>query len=449
MRRRWKLLLAAAVLIVLLGAGAIVGLILYRNHLSRSIQGSSTVEFVPTEAPKAPHIRGAIEWPNFGNGPEETHVGPSVAMKPPFHRDWVAGGASLLEFPPAIGYHRLYFANGSGNLLAYNTKTGKRAWAYRTKRCVAATPAVGRYDGGTVYEAFLGVHPCNNKKAKNGLVVAVSAGTGKPRWTRTIGPTETSPLLVGADLYVGDWRGKVYDLNPRTGETRWSFKQRGAVKGAIAYNANRVFAGSYDGHVYALNAKTGKLVWRASADARLFGHGRFYSSPAIAYGRVYIGSTDHKVYSFGATTGKRRWSYKTGGFVYGSPAVWNGRVYVGSYDHWFYALDAATGKRVWRFKANGPISGSATVLDGVVYFATLKGKTFALDSRNGKLLWSYKDGKYAPMSTDGTHAFLFGFGKVYGLLPHVTPKPRPKPKPKKKAKAHTCTRGKRHVTCRR
>ena len=114
-------------------------------------------------------------------------------------------------------------------------------------------------------------------------------------------------------------------MDARTGKIRWSFRQRGAVKGAIAYNANRVFAGSYDGHVYALNAKTGRLVWRASGDVRLFGHGRFYSSPAIAYGRVYIGSTDHKVYSFGATTGKRRWSYKTGGFVYGSPAVWHGQ----------------------------------------------------------------------------------------------------------------------------
>jgi outer membrane protein assembly factor BamB len=413
---RRKLLIAAAAAIVLV-AGAAVALYLYKKHLSAGVQGSSTVEFVSTAAPKPPRIRGAIEWPNFGNGPQETHVGPSVAMRPPFRRDWVAGGASLLEFPPAVGYHRLFFANGSGSLLALNAATGKRAWTYPTTRCVAATPAVGRYDGGTVYESFLGVHPCNNKNAKDGLLVAVSAGQGQLRWKRKIGPTESSPLLVGTALYVGDWRGRVYDLDARTGSVRWTFRQRGAVKGAVAYSANRVFFGSYDGHVYALNAKTGRLLWRAQADVRLFGGSQFYSTPAVAYGRVYIGSTDHKVYSFGAATGKRRWSYATGGYVYGSPSVWDNRVYVGSYDHWFYALDAATGRRVWRFEANGPISGSSTVLDGVVYFATLKGRTYALSAKTGRLVWTYPDGMYAPVTTDGKRAFLFGFGKAYGFLP--------------------------------
>jgi outer membrane protein assembly factor BamB len=181
-----------------------------------------------------------------------------------------------------------------------------------------------------------------------------------------------------------------------------------------------VYAGSYDGHVYALNAKTGRLLWRASSDRRLFGSGRFYSTPAVAYDRVYIGSTDHTVYSFGATSGKRRWSYVTGGYVYGSPAVSDDRVYVGSYDHWFYALDAATGRLVWRFHANGPISGSANVIDGVVYFATLEGRTYGLNASSGKLLWSFADGKYAPLTTDGTRAFLLGYGKVYGLLPKVS-----------------------------
>jgi outer membrane protein assembly factor BamB len=133
-----------------------------------------------------------------------------------------------------------------------------------------------------------------------------------------------------------------------------------------------------------------------------------------------VGATDHTVYSFGASSGKRRWTYVTGGYVYGSPAVWNGRVFVGSYDGWFYALDAATGKRVWRYRTNGPISGSANVIDGVVYVATLKGRTYGLDTRNGKLLWSFHDGKYAPLTTDGKHAFLLGYGKIYGLLPKVS-----------------------------
>lgn len=417
MRRAVVVSLAVLVLLI---AGAVAAYVVYKTRIQvHSVQGSSTVEFVTTAAPKAPRIRGAIEWPNFGNGWNQPRVGPSVTLRPPFRVDWVAGGNSLLEFPPALGYKRLFVANAHGDLIAYSTSTGKRAWVLHENRCTASSPAVNRFEGGTVYEAFLQREPCKSRKA-DGAIVAVAAGSGNVRWRRTIGPSETSPLLVGNRLYVGDWRGNVYALDSRTGKPIWSFATRGAIKGAIAYSNGHLFAGSYDGHLYALNAKNGRLLWRASSDARLFGRGRFYSTPAVAYGRVYVGATDHTVYSFGAKTGKRRWTYVTGGYVYGSPAVWNGRVYVGSYDQWFYALDAATGKLVWRVHTNGPISGSANVIDGVVYVATLKGRTYGLRAKDGKLLWSFADGKYAPLTTDGTRAFLLGYAKVYGLLPRAS-----------------------------
>ena len=54
-------------------------------------------------------------------------VGPS-ALKPPFRRVWMFRARQLLEFPPAIGYGRLYFTNNSGVMFAVNAKTGKRAW---------------------------------------------------------------------------------------------------------------------------------------------------------------------------------------------------------------------------------------------------------------------------------------------------------------------------------
>ena len=405
-----------AAVILLLG-GFSVAFVLYRQHLSHSVHGSSTVEFQPAQAPKAPRVRGAIEWPQFGYGSVRTHVGPSGAVRPPFSVQWVAGGSSLLEFPPAIGYGRLFLANGAGQLLALDTRSGLRGWTLKTGRCVASSPAVGREEFGTVYASFLARLPCGNTQRADGEVVAVSVGTGALRWRTSIGPTETSPLLNGHSLYVGDWNGIVYALNTRNGRVRWTFKTGGAVKGGAAISANRLFIGSYDGHLYALNPSNGRLIWRGSSDQRLFGHGTFYSTPAIGYGRVYIGSTDGRVYSYGASTGKRRWSYATGGYVYGSPALWNNRVLVGSYDHYFYALDAATGNRLWRFHTDGPISGSATVINGIAYFATLTGRTYGLNTRTGRQAWSFHDGKYASVTTDGKRLFLLGYAKIYGLVP--------------------------------
>ena len=415
MRKAVIAVLAALVLVV----GVRIGVALYRKHQGRDVRGSSTVEFVPTEIPKPPPPRrlAQIAWPTFGHDAARLHVAPATRLRPPFRTTWVAGGRSLLEFPPAVGYGRLFLANGAGNVLALSARTGRRAWDYNAKRCVAASPSIGRYQGGTVYETFLNRMPCSAKRPEDGEVVALSVGTGQVRWRRHIGASETSPLLADGRIYVGDWLGKVYALDERTGKILWTFRTGGPIKGAVAQSGNRLFVGSYDGHLYALSASTGRLIWRASGDARLLGHGTFYSTPAVAYGRVYIGSTDGKVYSFGAGSGKRRWSHSTGGYVYGSPAVWNRRVYVGSYDHNFYAFDAATGAVVWRFPANGPISGSATVIGGIVYFATLRGRTYALNARSGKLVWSFPDGKYTPVVADRTRLYLLGFGKIYGLVP--------------------------------
>jgi outer membrane protein assembly factor BamB len=406
--------------LLLVAAGVAAALVLVRRHEGRDIRGSS-VEFTMTTiaAPPprpAPHRTPPPPWPLYGRTPDRTHGAAGLGVRPPFRKVWTWRGGSLVEFPPAIAYGRLYLATNEGKFASLSVSTGRRAWKFYSHRCVAATPAV--HDN-VVFEAFLNRPPCNASggTGTDGEVIAFSAGFGRIRWRRTIGPSETSPLVAGGLVYVGDWRGNVYALDERTGATRWRFHTGGAVKGAVALAGGKLYVGSYDGHLYALTPRTGRQVWRASVQPRFGTNGRFYSTPAVAYGRVYIGSTDGKVYSYGATTGKLRWSHSTGGFVYASPAIWRGLVLVGSYGGSFYAFDAETGDIRWRFAANGPISGSATVIDGVVYFATLAGRTYALAAGSGKLLWTYPDGKYTPAVAEKGRLFLVGYTKVYGMVP--------------------------------
>jgi outer membrane protein assembly factor BamB len=414
-------LVIVLVLLAVLAAGIVGALVLYRLHQNRDVRGSSTAEFTLPTAPSPPprlQLPTSIPWPMYGFDATRTRS-VALALKPPFRKIWTYHAGSLVEFPPSIGYGRLYFSTNSGRFTAVNLKTGKTAWRYDSHRCVAASPAIGTRQRGTIYAVFLNRPPCNaatGGHGSDGEVIAFAAGFGKIRWTKTIGPSESSPLLVGDRLYVADWDGWVWALDARNGRTLWRFHTNGAVKGGVAAWGGRLYVGSYDGHVYALSPG-GKLLWRASAQPRLYGKGRFYSTPAVAYDRVYIGSTDGKVYSFGAVTGKLRWSHSTGGYVYASPAVWNGLVFAGSYSNNFYAFDAATGDVRWSFAAHGRISGSATVIGNAVYFATLNRHTYALDARSGKLLWSFPDGKYTPVVAVPGRLFLVGYGQVYGLVP--------------------------------
>jgi outer membrane protein assembly factor BamB len=411
-----RLLVFAGVLILLIGLGT--AYYESKHRFGGSVRGTST-EFDPTRTVAAAGP-GTIVSPMFGGVPQHLHVGVGQ-IRPPFKLDWVTGGTSLVEFPPAVAFHYLYYAALNGNLIAVSTRNGRRLWTVPVGRCEAAGPAVNRLDRGSVFESFLNKEPCGRGSAPKGDGEVLAVASGRPhtlRWSKRMGPTETSPTIAGNRIYVADYNGTVYALRPANGDTLWTYHVSDAVKGAIAFDRGHIFFGSYNGNLYALRASDGKLVWSAQSQRDMFGgHGAFYSTPSVAYSRVYLGSTDGHVYSYGEQSGKLRWSYHTGGFVYGSPAVWHRRVFVGSYDHTFYAFDAATGAVLWTFQANGPISGSATVVDGIVYFATLKRRTYGLDALTGKQVWTYPDGAFTPVVTDGHRLYVVGWGKVYAFSP--------------------------------
>ncbi|MDX6425662.1 MAG: hypothetical protein QOD52_1067 [Gaiellaceae bacterium] len=407
-----RLVMAGAVVLLALGAG-VAAYVLHVRHAGANVAGSPTVEFHPAPTPKpVPQKAGAITWPTYGRGAARLRAVDGVGLRPPFRRVWTWHGGALLEFPPVVADGRLFLSTFDGRFYALDARTGRAVWRWNSNRCGWASPAIA---GGLVIQTFIGRSCALDVPGADGEVVAFDRHTGAIRWRRTIGPTESSPLVANGLVYVGDWSGHVTALDVRNGATRWTFRTGGAVKSSPALAGGRIVIGSYDGHVYALDARTGRLVWRASAQPRLGAHGNFYSTPSAAYDRVYIGSTDGKVYSFGAETGRLRWSHSTGSYVYASPAVWRQLVLVGSYDHVFYAFDAATGVVRWSFRANGRISGAASVIDGVVYFSTFAHRSYALAASTGRLLWTWPDGEYSPVVTDGRRIYLTGRGRIYAL----------------------------------
>ena len=282
-------LLAALAAVLLLAGGAILAYALIRQHQSRDVRGSSTVEFVTTDVTEPEPVVKApdIPWPMFGYDERRLRVSP-YRHRPPYQGVWRFRARTLLEFPPAIAHGRLYFANSAGTLFAVSARTGKRAWRYRARRCVAASPGIR---GGTVYMTFLNRPPCNRKgKQLTGELVALATGTGKVRWRKEIGPSESSPLLWRGLLYVGDWRGIVYCYVARTGELKWTYRTRGEIKGALALASEPALRRllrpprlrARPAHREADLAREGPAAPRPRA-------ARFYSTPAVAYGRVYIG----------------------------------------------------------------------------------------------------------------------------------------------------------------
>src|SRR3974377_574384 len=95
-----RLLLVAGLLILL--AGAATAYEVSKHRFGPNVKGSSSTEFVPTQTAPPPY-KGVLPAPMFGAGPQRLHVA-AGSVRPPLGQEWVTGGLSLVEFPPAIGF---------------------------------------------------------------------------------------------------------------------------------------------------------------------------------------------------------------------------------------------------------------------------------------------------------------------------------------------------------
>ena len=427
-RRRWVITLVSAA--VVLAAAAIAGGWWYQEQTTaKEVRGSSTVEFVPREKPQAKprpkKIVDEVPWPTFGYDNQRTHLSP-FDHRPPYRQLWLLRARWLVEFPPVVGYGKVFVSQLRGIFYAVDAKTGEWRWRRKFDYCSASSPALAR---GLVIATFI-PQPCTSgPRGVPGLVIAMRQSDGRTVWKAPI-PTEASPLVVGGRVYVGSWDRKVYALGLGTGKVLWSVRLGEEVNASGAYADGIVYFGDNSGTVTALDARTGAIRWQARSFSRLrTGREYFYATPTVAYGRVYASNTDGTVYAFGARTGNLLWASPVGTYVYTAPAVWEQKVYVGTYDGKFLALDAATGETLWSREMPASVHGAPTVMAGLVYLSTCKycgqkgsryaksgpNGTYALDARTGKLVWSFPEGQYSPIVADRERVYLTGAARVFAL----------------------------------
>jgi outer membrane protein assembly factor BamB len=437
--RRRRLIFGGALLAVLVGVA--VGVYAYQQEKEPiEKRGSATEEFVTTDEPEPPPPPPKREnprpWPTYSYDDARTHISP-YDHRPPYRRLWSIDARDTLEFPPSIGYGRVYLAQQKGLFFALDAKTGKPDWKKSLGRCAASSPTIGKK---IVYQTYMHPVECLQDQAgADGFLVAWDADNGRELWRFESAPIESSPLLKGKRLFFGSWDRGVYAINAENGKRIWRFGADDQVNTSAAYWKGRIYIASDGGTLYSLSAETGKLLWSAQSQSRFGSREFWYATPTVAYGRVYIGNTDGTMYVFGAKSGKLLWARPLGTYIYGAAAVYQRRVFVGTYDGQFYALDAATGDTVWQTEAQGAVHAAPTVMDGLVYYAVCSScgseaqravatgldATHALRVRDGKRVWRFPGGKYAnPIVADGERVYLTGRSQQFALAPRGSPAAR-------------------------
>jgi outer membrane protein assembly factor BamB len=421
MRREVAILAGAVLLVVLVAAG---GYALLKDDRGTEKRGSANQEFDTSQEPEAPRkAKPTVPWPTYAFDVRRSHLATGFRHRPPYRKVWRLDGKDTLEFPPTVGYGRVFLAQQKGLFFAIDGKTGKVRWKRNFKRCAASSPTVGRR---TVYQAYMDFVPCpQGRSGASGFVMAMNYKTGKRRWIYRTGPVESSPLLVKRTLYFGSWDHKVHAVNARTGRRRWAFQADEEVNTSAAYSKGTVFIASDAGTVYALDARTGRKKWSAKPSSEFF-----YGTATVAYGRVFIGNTDGTMYAFGARSGRLLWAKPLGTYIYAAAGVAKRRVFTGTYDGFVYSLNAATGDVVWRKSAPAAVHGAPTIMNGLAYFSTCStcgseasravkagpDSTVAYSIRTGRLRWRLNQGKYAsPVVADSKRVYLTGRSYLYAL----------------------------------
>ena len=139
---RSRLRLLGALLLVLglatLAGGAILGAWTWHESRPRDVRGSRTIEFS-----RELHRQGAESrdepWPTYGRDLERTHLAP-FGHRPPYRQVWRLNTSGAIEYPPSVAYGRLYFNSYRGHFYALDAASGQILWQKRLGHCSPASP---------------------------------------------------------------------------------------------------------------------------------------------------------------------------------------------------------------------------------------------------------------------------------------------------------------------
>ena len=145
----------------------------------------------------------------------------------------------------------------------------------------------------------------------------------------------TAPVAAGGLVFVGGADGVVRALQAADGKPKWTFYGGGAMRVPPSIADGRALIGSADGWIYALEAQSGRLLWRfraAPAERRIPVYGSLQSTWPVAsgvlvengaaYAAAGIANYDGThVYALEAATGRIRWQNNTSGNTEGGQGV--------------------------------------------------------------------------------------------------------------------------------
>jgi eukaryotic-like serine/threonine-protein kinase len=321
---------------------------------------------------KAPLQISAKSWTTYGSNIFRNNRS-AYELTLPLNPLWEYSGSSgISPFSPVMADSTLFIGFLNGEMHALNISKGKKTGNLNLESAINGAPVIER---NTVY-----IPLANSEYA----LKAYDLTDGKLKWKKKIGGIETSPLVIGQNIYVAPIDGEVQCLDKISSLNKWKFKAPKEIHSTPASDSTMLVFGCDDGYLYSLSLFDGSLCWKYNANSPIF------SVPLIENGKVFFGSNHNQYYCLNSIDGLPEWNFTASAPVKSGSALSDSSVYFASVDGVLYSLNINNGKLNWTFKAKSVICTAPTISGKYILISSYDKKVYILEKESGKMAWEHE-----------------------------------------------------------
>ena len=299
------------------------------------------------------------------------------------------------QLRPAVRYGKLFVADRSGVVVAFDETSGKELW---------------KQDFNDVFEDKLeiktkgirlaaGVTAARNKVfvgGETGLLVALDEATGDVVWSaQANGELLSAPTVAEDVVAVNTSKGAFEAFNIDNGEKLWTYEMqlpnltlRGT--GSAAYEAGGFFLGTADGKVAVVVKSNGQQAWEQAVFTPT-GSNEFTRmadidmTPLILGENIYVASYNGNLVSMELRSGRIVWSRKYSSFN-DLAAAGIGLYLVDDHSR-IYSVDRRNGLELWSNSVlkNRELTAPA-VIDNYIVVGDFEGYLHFIDRNSGDIV---------------------------------------------------------------
>jgi outer membrane protein assembly factor BamB len=295
--------------------------------------------------------------------------------------------------PPIVHGGRIYVYDTSGTVTAL-APGGGRAWSVS----LAPEGERSRPAGGGIAAAGSVIFAATGY----GELVALDSGSGTRIWAFTLSaPAHSAPTAAGDKVYVVSATNVLHAVNQADGTEAWQFPGIPETAGVLSA-ASPAVAGSTvvvpysSGEVIAFDTASGELKWadaviRSTRTLAVSGLTDVAASPVIYEGVVYATGVSGRTIAVNLGDGERLWEQNIGSAS--TPAISGNALFIIDLEDNLVALDRTTGAVFWRKELPTvrkrrfiSVWSGPTLAGGVLWVVSNDERLMGLDPATGNII---------------------------------------------------------------